>query len=213
MSACDDTEFDWSVECDANGSLTRLTFGVRTLRNVRFEDYHPQLSMKLASPLLRFKNMTQLDLVVYGGKLPPQLGALPHMQFFNISHYCLGGSLPPNWLQGWPELIKLNVAPHQDAFGIVPEDAQCGVTGPIPLRWQHTQMKALGTVKLHNNRLLGFLPSLENWTTCCDELDLAGNEFVGPVPQRWSAQKGLVSVKLQNNKLEGKSLHAHTCYW
>jgi hypothetical protein len=151
------------VGCDENGSLTWLKFEVRSLRNVAFIKYHPPLNFKLTAPLLQFKNMSQLDLVLYGGELPSELGALSNMRHVSISHYCLGGTLPPNWLEGWPQLGSLTVAPHQDAFGLVPEDAECGVTWPIPMRWQQRKMQELYTLKLHNHRLSGFLPSLNKW--------------------------------------------------
>jgi hypothetical protein len=199
-------EVDWTAKCDGDGMLTELTFAVRALRNVTYERYHPQLDTRLTAPLLLFTELTQLDLLVFGGELPPQLGSLSKLQFLNVSHYCLGGTLPPNWLDGWKEsLLKLNVAPHQDAFGLVPEDAECGLTGPIPLRWQQTTMEQLFTLQLNNNRLSGFLPSLENWKHCCSDLKLGGNEFVGPVPQRWSV-RSLANVMLENNKLEGERM-------
>lgn len=86
--------------------------------------------------MLNLKHLNTLELVVYGGSLPAQFGALDKLQSLIIWSYCLKGSLPSQWINGMRSLGQLVVSPLEAAIDYAdPDGGTCGVAGTMPTSW------------------------------------------------------------------------------
>jgi hypothetical protein len=80
-----------------------------------------------------------MNVQVFDGTLPPQLGSLSKLQHVTIAHYCLSGPLPPFLLRGLRELETLSLQTELQRTYVNPTGEQCGLSGPVPAQWQTTQ--------------------------------------------------------------------------
>jgi hypothetical protein len=147
----------------------------------------PLLDETLMYPILALDGFEALEILVYGGHLPIELGALSNLNRLSVFYYCLTGGLPPNLLFGLQKAWLVWIGKFVDAEWYQPQGAKCGIAGPIPDQW--FEMDASSAVKpgtdlqvleLSNNKLTGTLPDISNWTSL-QMLFLSNNEFNGKV--------------------------------
>jgi hypothetical protein len=128
--------FNWPNETNpAVGLAFRVTGPV----GIPARQVNPTLSNDVVYSLLQLPELKRVAMVVYGGSIPVQLGALPVvLEDLEIRHYCLQGTLPPTLLQSWPLVARLVISKNDEANAggfEDPEGAVCGLTGSIPHTW------------------------------------------------------------------------------
>lgn len=120
-----------------------------------FASFVPELTEDIGHMLLSLMDLTQIYIYVRNGTLPPQLGALPKLESLIINHFCLSGSLPPQWFPSLSSLKQLMVSPSTEAVGYVdPEGASCGLSGSIPETW-FVKRSSITNLDLSGNALSG----------------------------------------------------------
>jgi hypothetical protein len=129
--------------CSLNGASTQLaskhSVGALTLDVQNpFESvadalkYLPSLDegLELVAALSSLTELSSLDMLIGGGALRPQLASLRKLTTFRLRHYCLGGSIPANLLDGgWPRLKEFVVVPVASAIGAANPEANAGICG------------------------------------------------------------------------------------
>jgi hypothetical protein len=149
------------------------------------------LNETLMYPILLLKdNLQALDMVVYGGSVPPQLGALSNLERLLVYYYCMQGGMPPNLLYGLQNAWEVTIREYAGAERYQPDGVQCGITGPVPPAWFTTTTDVSGgtlvpaasllVIDISNNKLSGSLPDILGWPTL-QNLFISDNEFTGGV--------------------------------
>lgn len=175
---------EWGVSC-ANLSNTAATEGgpSKTVSGIyigylvkndtqNFTKFLTELTEEIGDMLLSLTNLTSIQMKVYNGTLPPQLGALPNLKRLTIKHFCLSGSLPPQWISSLGSLENLQVTSAEEAAGNVdPYVAVCGVQGSIPETWFSKESNII-KMDLSNNALTGRSEYLHKHVEHCRVLRL-----------------------------------------
>jgi hypothetical protein len=184
----------WYINCTLNPyAVTTLSFKVdiAATPDSTLQGSLPTLNATLLYPILALRDgLEQLEVQVYGGELPVQLGSLVNLDRLLVFHYCMAGGLPPNLLLGTPKLALLWISEAAGAERYQPDGAQCGITGPVPPEWYTLTPDATGTmvtpgaslqtIALSENKLSGSLPDILSWREL-QLLFLDNNEFSGGV--------------------------------
>ncbi|CAM9610550.1 unnamed protein product [Ectocarpus sp. 6 AP-2014] len=149
-----------------------------------------------------------LDLPVNNlrGHIPPQLGDLGALGYFDISSNNLDGELVQQIEHHFfflrvllagpipPELGKLGALKRLDL-------SNNKLDGAIPPELGN--LGALTTLDLGANNLSGPIPSELEHLSALKELDLTNNELSGPIPPELGNLEGLEILSLRNNHLTG----------
>jgi hypothetical protein len=184
----------WYINCILNPyAVTTLSFkvDVAATPDSTLQGSLPTLNETLLFPILALRDgLQQLEVQVYGGELPVQLGSLLNLDRLSVFHYCMTGGLPPNLLLGTPKLGLLWISEAAGAERYQPDGAQCGITGPVPPEWYTPTPDATGTmvtpgaslqtIALSENKLSGSLPDILGWPAL-QLLFLDNNDFSGGV--------------------------------
>lgn len=121
------------------------------------------------------------------GTVPPQLGALSHLERLVLSHNQLIGPIPPQ-LGVLTRLQHLDLGFNQ-------------LTGPIPP--QLGSLASLQELWLHINELTGPIPSQLGALSQLRELSIGFNQLSGNIPPELGALTRLEVVGLHVNRLTG----------
>ena len=121
------------------------------------------------------------------GTIPPQLGALSHLERLALSHNQLTGPIPPQ-LGALTRLQHLDLGFNQ-------------LTGAIPP--QLGALTALQELWLHVNELTGPIPSQLGTLSQLRELSIGFNQLTGPIPPELGTLTRLEVVGLHVNRLTG----------
>jgi hypothetical protein len=184
----------WYINCTMKPYVVQaLSFkiDIRATPDSTLQGSLPTLNEALVYPILLLRDgLEQLEVLVYGGNAPVQLGSLSKVWFLSVFHFCMTGGLPPNLLLGLPDLKELRIGEFAGAEQYQPDGALCGITGPVPPEWYTpttdaagndvTPGAALQSVELSDNKLSGSLPDILGWRQL-QLLFLANNEFSGGV--------------------------------
>ncbi|KAI9324060.1 hypothetical protein DFJ73DRAFT_768629 [Zopfochytrium polystomum] len=169
----------WKYSTGARNPLQTLHSVRLALKYVIF--FH-RLTLECPQRQIRYNRLT--------GAIPPELGSLTSLQFFDASQNELTGSIPPE-LGLLTNLTEMWLNDNQLAGGIPPELGNMTnlsllklqdnfLSGPLP-----NHLAALPNVKeitLSTNRLNGVIPPEFANTAKLTLLDLTGNYFSGDVP-------------------------------
>ncbi|EXC37762.1 putative receptor protein kinase TMK1 [Morus notabilis] len=133
--------------------------------------------------------LTNLSLVECNvvGPVPEFLGALPSLAVLKLSYNRLTGEIPSSLRESLVQILWLN---DQDGEGM---------SGSIDVI---TSMTVLTQVWLHGNKFTGKIPDNVGQLLSLKELNLNGNNLVGPVPQSLVNME-LERLDLSNNFLVG----------
>lgn len=172
----------------------------------------PTWDEQLTSCLLQFDQLSSLNMEIWQGTLPAQLGSLKQLKYIDISHHCMQGELPANYFLDQPDLSVFKVyrlPPNSDRLN--PDWLPlplCGLTGGVPAI---SFGKPRTLIDLHNNQLSGQLPILQLYMmTSVELLDLSNNLLTGPIPWQWWSRYGsmlnphALNISLANNQLSGE---------
>ena len=159
------------------------------------------------------RRVTALDLSErqLTGTIPPQLGALIHLERLALSHNQLTGPIPTQ-LGALTRLQHLDLGFNQLSGSIPPQLGALAslqelwlhfnqLTGPIP-----TQLDALSQLRelsIGNNQLTGTIPPELGTLTRLEVVGLHFNQLSGPVPLELGAITKLVRLYLRDNALTG----------
>ncbi|KAF8069582.1 hypothetical protein HT031_001699 [Scenedesmus sp. PABB004] len=160
----------------------------------------PAFSDALLYPLLNLTGLVEIELRMFVSdglaKLPPQLGALQHLEKLAILH-CMEGALPPNWLPGWPSMRYLSLTSSSD-------DSSCGLTGTIPSAWLEARAPHLWFLRLARQRLSGELGAeFATAFPALQALYLGNNTFTGALSPDWAKLANLEWIDVSGNDLSG----------
>jgi hypothetical protein len=197
-----DFKVRWYVNCTTSPyAITILSFriDVAGTNSSTLEGSLPTLNETLIYPILSLRNTLKvLDMVVYGGTMPSQLGALSNLQRLLVYYFCMTGGLPPNLLYGLQSAGEVTIREYAGAEQYQPDGVQCGISGPMPSEWFTVTRDALGaelipgavltTMDISGNKLSGSLPEINTWKSM-QLLFLSNNRFDGGV----SAQGAFMS--------------------
>lgn len=146
------------ITCNRAGSVTELTVeGNYSSPCCQLQDLN----------LLPFSNLARIHLTKHGfwGSISPQVGALIHLTYLNLSGNYLTGELPV-WLANLTNLRVLDIARNR-VYGEIPPEFGLG-----------PHARTLSINLSHNNLSGRVPPSVSNLKT----IDLSYNELRGPVP-------------------------------
>jgi Leucine-rich repeat (LRR) protein len=186
----------WVKSCDAAGYVTELDISI-----TRIEDIAQDIGTRMLNALLTLEKLERVYLVVKGGELPPQLGALKTMNSLKISYECMSGPLPPNWGRDWANIQYMSITQYPSIDGSS-EDVGCGITGQLPVVWG-SQMRPMLVLDLSGNALTGPLPPDYDGLKSMQELYLQNNRFTNKIPREWKILRSLTKLDLSGNLLTG----------
>jgi hypothetical protein len=192
----------WYVNCTTSPyAITILSFriDIAGTNSSTLEGSLPTLNETLMYPILSLRSTLEaLDMVVYGGTVPSQLGALNNLRKLLVYYFCMQGGLPPNMLYGLQGTSELTIREYAGAEQYQPGGVQCGITGPMPPEWYTATSDASGA-----NLLPG--PSLNT-------MDISGNKLSGSLPEI-NIWKNMQLLFLSNNRFDGgvSALGGYVC--
>lgn len=184
----------WYINCTLEPyAITTLSFRVDIAGRVdsTLQGSFPNLNETLMYPILSLQSSLQLlDMVVYGGRLPTQLGALSNLQRLLVYYFCMKDGMPPNLLYGLQNAWEVTIREYAGAEQYQPDGVQCGITGPVPPEWFTPTKDASGAdlnpatslqvIDIGGNKLSGSLPDINTWPQL-QNLYLSNNRFEGGV--------------------------------
>jgi hypothetical protein len=182
-------------------------------------------NLELVAALSSLTELSSLDMLTGGDGLWPQLASLRKLTTFRLRHYCLGGSIPANLLDGgWPRLKEFVVVPVASAIGaMIPGPrtvSSCGLSGSLPdmrppittSAGNQSNSTVLDRLELSNNQLAGQLPAYLVWLA--RHVLLQNNNFYGSIPSALRRKDDTLlpaavsSLDLSRNQLTVSQLRA-----
>ncbi len=145
------------------------------------------------------------------GSIPPELGALSHLEWLILPNNDLSGSIPPE-LGGLTRLSGLSL-PYNDLSGPIPPELGGlsrlvylllpgnDVSGPIPP--ELGGLSNMTWLDLEGNDLSGPIPPELGGLSRLSTLSLADNALSGPIPAELGGLSRLSTLSIPNNALSG----------
>uniref|UniRef100_A0A383VQN6 Uncharacterized protein n=1 Tax=Tetradesmus obliquus TaxID=3088 RepID=A0A383VQN6_TETOB len=182
----------WRVTCTVArndpAAVPRVTSLFFRVDADTFEE-QPELTPDMQAAISNLRQLTTLDIRVFGGDFTTTLNVLDELRTLKIYHICTQSSLPDLWFTSWRSLEVLVITKDAAAYSYAPgrtrPQDECGVQGAIPdaLR-DYSNMTDLD---LSHNRFSGPLPSslINRWTKL-RRVQLQENQLTGPIPADWA---------------------------
>lgn len=190
-------ESRWLRAC-VDGYVTELE---ATVGSAAEPDSNLFMDKQLAEIFLSLEKLEYLELITAPGSiLPPQLGALQHMKRFYASSWCWGGTLPPNYGIGWPNMTEFVIKQHAE---LSTKTKGCGISGTLPVLWGTTLLN-LQKFHISDNRVSGTLPPEYAGMTQIKDFYLGNNLLDGVLPSNYASWSSVATINLSGNDFQGE---------